>query len=176
MIGSTKASTRPRGRMAGIAAVAIGLLLPELALGDSTTGTSLTVTGKATPGQQVSAHVVVTGKHLVTGPGFTVTGGTVQVTVNGVLAAQVQAAYPFNSNKSDSGCVQYDQYGNCSRTKYISTNTDVTFSLTLPKGATSYAIVASYTGDTDSHGSTSPTVTLKPVYPDISAATSLLLN
>lgn len=176
MTGSLKPSKFKTGRLVLASAFAAGMLLPLAALADSTTGTTLTVSGKPTPGKQISAHVMVTGKHLVTGPSFTVTGGTVQVTVNGVLAAQVEAAYPFNSTLSDSGCVQRDQYGNCIRTKYISTNTDVTFSITLPKGATSYTIVASYTGDEDSHSSISPTVALTPVYPDVSAATLLLLK
>ena len=125
------------------------------ALADSTTGTSVSIIGVPGPGRQVSAHVVVTGKHLVTGPGFTVTGGKVQVSVNGVLAAQVEATWPFNSNLIDSGCVQFDPYGNCIRTKYISNNTDVTIPITLPTGIASAQVTARYSGDTDSHGSDS---------------------
>ncbi|HEY4093266.1 MAG TPA: hypothetical protein VGN46_17275 [Luteibacter sp.] len=173
---AAEGSPKGKGRIALHLVLAAASLIPMSAFADSTTGTTVTVSGTPTPGKQVSAHVVVTGKHLVTGPGFTVTGGKVQVTVNGTLVAQVEAAWPFNSNLSDSGCVQYDQYGSCIRTKYISTNTDVTLPVSLPAGATSYSIVASYTGDLDSHSSTSAPVVLTPVYPDVSAATSLLLN
>ena len=108
---------------------------PLTVLADSTTGTSLSIIGSPHPGSKVSAHVVVNGKHLVSGPGFTVDGGLVQVLVNGTVVSQVQAAWPANSNQIDAGCVQYDAYYNCIRVKYISDYTDVTLPITLPTGS-----------------------------------------
>lgn len=164
-----------RGFIAGC-----GLLLfgASSAYADSTTGTTFTVNGRPVAGSQVSVTVVVTGKHLVDGPGSTVNGGDVKVTVNGNLAAQARAAIPNSSpiDQKESGCVRYDS-NVCTLSKWVSRNTTVTLAITLPKGVSSYEIAASYTGDTDSHGSTSATATLTPIHPDaISAALPLLLN
>jgi hypothetical protein len=143
-------------------------IAPLAALADSTTGTSLSIVGSPHPGGKVSAHVVVNGKHLVSGPGFTVDGGFVQVLVNGVVVAQAQAAWPANSNQIDYGCVQYDDRGNCVRIKHISDNTDVTLPITLPTGSATAQITAQYTGDKDSHSSQSPALALAlNVKPDL---------
>jgi hypothetical protein len=155
-------------------------LLPAIAVADSTTGTSLTVTGTPTPGKQVTANIVVTGKHLVYGPPHSpvsVPGGTIQISVNGTIVLAVQATGGINSNVIDSGCVKPGPYpGTCDIAKYISDNTTFSAPISLPKGASQYTISAKYTGDDDSHPSTSQNVVLTPVYPGSSAAIDLLLN
>jgi len=147
---------------------------------DSTTGTSLTITGTPAPGKQVIANIVVTGKHLVYGPPHSpvsVPGGTVQISLNGNVVLAVQASGNINSNVIDSGCVKPGTYpGTCDIAKYISDNTQVSVPITLPKGATTYTIFAKYTGDDDSHSSSSPNVVLKPVYGNISAVIQTLLD
>lgn len=143
--------------------------LPTMA--DSTTGTTVTIAGKPIPGKQVTATVVVTGKHLVDGPGYTVNGGNVQLTLNGTLVAQIRASYA-NSDVYDYGCVD----AACGLFKYQSRNTTVSFPITLPKGATSYQFTGIYTGDADSHSSTSAAVNLKPVFDDVGPAIELLLD
>ncbi|PTR33012.1 hypothetical protein C8J98_104223 [Luteibacter sp. OK325] len=155
-------------------------LLPAVAVADSTTGTALTVTGTPTPGKQVTANVVVTGKHLVYGPPHSpvsVPGGAVQISVNGTIVLAVQATGGINSNVIDSGCVKPGSYpGTCDIAKYISDNTTFSALITLPKGASQYTISAKYTGDDDSHASTSQNTVLTAVYPGIDAAMDLLLN
>jgi hypothetical protein len=141
------------------------------AYADSTTGTTLTTSGKAIPGKQITATVVVTGKHLVDGPRYTVPGGNVQLVLNGTIVAQARASYA-NSDVYESGCVD----ANCGLFVYRSRNTAVTFPVTLPKGTASYQLVATYSGDHDSRSSTSDPVTLKPVHPNVSAALNLLLK
>lgn len=171
MVASIGHSMRGFGRrLIAAATICVGLLpLPTLA--DSTTGTTVTVSGKPTPGKQVAVTVVVTGKHLVDGPQYSVPGGTVQLSLNGTVVAQVRAS-AANSTVYESGCVD----SACGLYVYRSQNTTITFPITLPQGPTSYQFVGTYTGDQDSHASTSPTVTVKPVYPNVTAATYLLLG
>jgi hypothetical protein len=149
-------------------------------MADSTTYTSLAVTGTPTPGKQVTTNIVVSGKHLVYGPPHSpvsVPGGTIQISVNGAIVLAVQATGSINSNVIDSGCVKPGSYpGTCDIAKYISDNTTFSAPVTLPKGASQYSISAKYTGDDDSHASVSQTVSLAPVYPGVSAATDLLLS
>ncbi|MGA7436742.1 MAG: hypothetical protein WBW32_01290 [Luteibacter sp.] len=147
------------------------LALSGVALADSTTGTTVTVAGKPVAGKQVVVTVVVTGSHLVDGHLPSVPGGDVQLTLNGALVGQVRAS-EANSTLYDSGCVDIS----CGLYTFKSRNTTVTIPVTLPRGMTTYQFVGAYTGDHDSHASTSPSVVLKPIYPDVSAATSLLLN
>lgn len=150
------------------------LLLASVAVpahADSTTGTALTTSGKPIPGKAIAVTVVVTGKHLVDGPRYTVPGGSIQLVLNGAIVAQIRASYA-NSNVYESGCVD----ANCGLYVYRSRNTTVTFPVTLPKGPTSYQLVATYTGDQDSNSSTSAPVSLKPVHPNVNAALSLLLK
>lgn len=176
--------TSPPLRRSRIAAwpllILTACLLPAIAVADSTTGTSLTVTGTPTPGKQVTANIVVTGKHLVYGPPHSpvsVPGGTIQISVNGTIVLAVQATGGINSNVIDSGCVKPGPYpGTCDIAKYISDNTTFSAPISLPKGASQYTISAKYTGDDDSHPSTSQNVVLTPVYPGSSAAIDLLLN
>lgn len=153
----------------------LAAMLPLAALADSTTNTSLTITGKPMPGKQVVANVVVTGKHLVYGPPISVPGGNIQISVNGTIVLALQATGGVNSNVIDWGCVRPTPAG-CEITKYISNNTTIAAPITLPKGVSQYTISAKYTGDDDSHASTSPSVVLKPVYTNIGAAVNLLLN
>lgn len=159
-------------------ALALTTLLVSMgALADSTTGTALTITGTATPGKQVVATVVVTGKHLATGftPGtVSVPGGTIRFIVNGTDIGGIQATQ-VNSHIIDAGCVRVVQ-NVCEIVKYIADNTSVQAAIPLPKGVSQYAISAHYTGDDDSHSSDSQVITLRPVYPDVSAAIDLLLN
>lgn len=139
-------------------AAGLGLCLISAAtLADSTTGTTFSVTGTPGPGRQVSVQVAVTGKHLVDGPGATVNGGIVQITVNGTVVAQVRAAVANSViDTSESGCVRID--GNvCTLYKWVSRSTTATFPITLPTGSATAQIGAQYTGDTDSHSSTAPT-------------------
>lgn len=147
---------------------------------DSTTGTTLTVTGTPSPGKAVTANVVVNGKHLVYGPPhspISVPGGAVQISVNGTIVLSVQATGGINSNVIDSGCVKPGPYpGTCDIAKYISDYTTFSAAIPLPKGTSQFTISAKYTGDDDSHPSTSQDVILKAVYPNISAAIDLLLN
>ncbi len=167
---SVKASasySRLRKNVLGMALFAIAL--PAIA--DSTTGTTVTITGKPTPGKQVIATVVVTGKHLVDGPTHSVPGGDVQLMLNGTPLVQVRAS-TANSTVYDYGCVD----SRCGLYKFMSTNTTAKFPITLPKGITSYQFSGAYTGDADSHGSTSAIVTVKPVYNSSSAAIDLLLD
>lgn len=135
-------------------------LISAAALADSTTGTTFSVTGTPGPGRQVSVQVAVTGKHLVDGPGLTVNGGIVQVTVNGAVVAQVSAAVANSVlDASESGCVRVD--GNvCTLYKWVSRSTTVTFPITLPTGVATAQIGAQYTGDTDSHSSRAATSAL----------------
>ena len=161
----------------------VGVLVASFAVpsyADSTTGTTLTVTGKATPGQQIIANVAVVGKHLVYGPPHSpvsVPGGSIQISVNGTIMVAIQATGGINSNVIDSGCVKPGPYpGTCDIAKYISDNTVASAAITLPKGVPLYTITAKYTGDDDSHPSTSPNVVLKPVRPNVEAAVSLLLK
>jgi hypothetical protein len=155
-------------------------LIPAVAIADSTTGTSLTITGTPTPGKQVTANVVVVGKHLVYGPPHSpvsVPGGSVQISINGTIVLSIQATGGINSNVIDSGCVKPGPYpGTCDIAKYISDNTTFSALIALPKGSSQYTISAKYTGDDDSHPSTSQDVVLTPVYPGVSAAVDLLLN
>jgi hypothetical protein len=150
------------------------------AFADSTTGTVLTVTGTPTPGKTVTASIVVNGKHLVYGPPHSpvsVPGGAVQISVNGKIVLSVQATGGINSNVIDSGCVKPGPYpGTCDIAKYISDNTTFSASIPLPTGTSQFTISAKYTGDDDSHPSSSQDVVLKAVYPSVSAATDLLLN
>lgn len=173
--------SRHMGRRARLLQLGLILLamVPATAMADSTTGTTLTLTGRATPGKQIVANVVVTGKHLVYGPPHSpvsVPGGSVQISVNGTIVLAVQATGNVNSNIIDSGCVKPGQYpGTCDIAKYISDNTTFSAQITLPQGATQYSVSAKYTGDDDSHPSTSQTVVQNAVYPDVSAAVDLLL-
>nr|WP_157504529.1 hypothetical protein [Luteibacter rhizovicinus] len=138
-------------------------------MADSTTYTSLAVTGTPTPGKQVTANIVVSGKHLVYGPPHSpvsVPGGTIQISVNGTIVLAVQATGGINSNVIDSGCVKPGQYpGTCDIAKYISDTTAFSAPITLQKGASLYTISAKYTGDDDSHASTSSNVVLHPIFP-----------
>jgi len=168
---AAKGSHKGKGRVALQLVLAAASLLPISAFADSTTGTTVTISGTPTPGKQITATVVVTGKHLVDGPQYTVPGGNVQLTLNGTLVAQVRASWA-NSNVYEYGCVD----SACGLYVYRSQNTTVNIPITLPSGQTSYQFVGTYTGDQDSHSSTSPAVVVKPVYPDISAAVNLLLN
>lgn len=147
------------------------LIAPVAAYADSTTATSVAIAGKPVPGKQVTATVVVTGKHLVDGPPHTVNGGDVQLMLNGKLVAQVRASFA-NSDVYDSGCVDLA----CGLYIYRSRNTTVTFRVTLPKDTASYQFSGAYTGDTDSHASTSSVVSVKPVFEGVSAAIDLLLD
>lgn len=141
--------------------VGLGLcFVSAAALADSTTGTTFTVTGTPGPGRQVTVNVAVTGKHLVDGPGPTVNGGDVQVTINGVVANQVRAAVANSVlDNGDSGCVRVDN-NVCTLAKWVSRSTTVAMPITLPTGAATAQISANYTGDTDSHSSQATPVAL----------------
>lgn len=179
MTGPNPCSSRRR-KIALRSIMFTACLVPIVAMADSTTYTSLSVAGTPTPGKQVTANIIVSGKHLVYGPPHSpvsVPGGTIQISVNGTIVLAVQATGGINSNVIDSGCVKPGSYpGTCDIAKYISDNTTFSAPLTLPKGVSQYAISAKYTGDDDSHASVSQTVSLTPVYPGVSAATDLLLN
>lgn len=155
------------------------LLGPTVAMADSTTVTSLSISGKATPGKKVNANIIVSGKHLVSGPPHSpvsVPGGTIQISINGNIILAMEATI-FNSNVIDSGCVKPGPYpGTCDIAKYISNNTTFSVAITLPKGTAQYTISAKYTGDDDSHSSISQNVVLKPAYPDITAAIQTILE
>ena len=169
MTGITDSQLRRRRVAAWPFLFLTGCLIPVIAMADSTTGTSITVTGTPTPGKQVTANIVVSGKHLVYGPPHSpvsVPGGTIQISVNGTIVLAVQATGGINSNVIDSGCVKPGAYpGTCDIAKYISDNTTFSAPITLPKGASQYTISAKYTGDDDSHASISQNVVLHPVFP-----------
>lgn len=144
---------------------ALLLIVAQASSAESTTGTTFSVTGKPIPGHQVSVHVVVTGKHLVFVPPTAVHGGNVQITLNGQIVLSVEADAHNSTGIGPPQCIPDPTFTYCITYKYTATQTDVTFPVTLPKGAASYTIGAKYTGDSDSHSSDAVPQTLTPVHP-----------
>lgn len=144
---------------------ALLLVVATTASADSTTGTSFSVTGKPVPGQQVTVHVVVTGKHLVFVPPTAVRGGNVQITLNGDIVLSVEADAHNSTGIGPGECIPDPSFTYCVTYKYTATQTDVVFPVTLPKGASTYTIGARYTGDKDSHSSDAAPQTFTPVHP-----------
>ncbi|MGE7136235.1 hypothetical protein ACQKIE_01225 [Luteibacter sp. NPDC031894] len=159
-----------------IAAAVMGILsLPTAALAESTTGTTLTVDGTPRVGSQVTMHVTLTGSHIVFLGRGTVSGGTVDLYVDGNVIAHVQIdGHNSNVTKVDPCVVVVG--GVCVADRYYSDHTEFGYPVTLSNTPGQHVFGARFTGDTNSHSSSSPNVTITAIPIDVSAAIDLLLN
>lgn len=174
MVASIGHSMRGLGRRFMAVALVGASLIPMSAMADSTTGTSLSVEGQPTPGKVVYAHVVVTGSHIVfAGPG-TVFGGTVDLSLDGNVIARVQVDITNTNQTKVDPCAAQMYDGTCKADRVYGDHTEFRYPVTLPAGAKQHTFGAAFSGDTKSHSSAAPNVTIKAVYPGIAAAISLL--
>jgi hypothetical protein len=147
--------------------------LPVLA--DSTTTTTLAVEGAARVGGTITMHVVLTGNHIVFVGQGTVSGGTVDLYVDGAVIAHVQIdGHNSNQTKRDP-CVVIVQ-GACLADRVYGDRTEFGYPVTLSKVPGQHVFGAVFTGDDKSHGSSAPNVAIRAASVDISAVTNLLLN
>ena len=156
------------------AVVALSAVNPAFA--ESTTGTTITVSGQPAAGRQVTVHATVTGKHLVFVPPTSVNSGYVEITLNGALVARVQAAAANSSGIEAGQCIPDPTLTFCVTYKYPAQQTDVIANVALPAGVSNYTFAARFTGDADSHSSDATPVVLRAVYPGALAPLSLLFK
>jgi len=152
-----------------------GLLSPVAAMADSTTSTTLAVEGAPHVGGKVTMHVVLTGSHIVFLGQGTVSGGTVDLYVDGAVIAHVQIDGSNSNQTKVDRCVVYVQ-GVCLADRVYGDRTEFGYPVTLSKAPGQHIFGAVFTGDDQSHGSSAPNVTIRATPLDIGAATNLLLN
>jgi len=174
MIGSPAPPFRIGPRAARIMLLLVGCFSPLAAMADSTTATTLAVEGTPRVGGKVTMHVVLTGSHIVFLGQGTVSGGTVDLYVDGAVIAHVQI------DGSNSNQTKYDPCvviigGTCVADRVYGDRTEFGYPVTLSKIPGLHTFGAVFTGDDKSHGSSAPNVTIRASSADISAL-SLLLN
>jgi hypothetical protein len=136
----------------------------------------LTVEGKPIPAKQVVMHVVLTGSHIVFLGQGTVSGGTVDLYVDGqVIAHQQIDGHNSNVTKEDP-CTVVAPNGQCQADLYYGDHTEIRYAVTLPNKVGQHVFGAQFTGDKKSHSSSATDVTVKAVYPNIAPVTSVLLD
>ncbi|WP_426699864.1 hypothetical protein ACPPVV_10645 [Rhodanobacter sp. Col0626] len=157
----------------------LSFLLPAGAMAKSSTVTTLSVIGKVAPGASITVRATVTGNHIIfmppyyTGTGSfagSVPGGSVDIYADGAKVLGV----PAQVNNSNYSC----GYANFppSNTICYGPLTVVDYNFVAPKGVSSEAFYAEFTGDHDSNQSTSTVVSVEAAPPDITPAIDFILN
>lgn len=154
--------------------LAASALLPISAFADSTTGTTLAIEGAPRTGGQIIMHVVLTGSHIVFLGQGSVSGGTVDLSMDGNVIAHVQID-GHNSNVTKEDPCAAIVGGVCVADRYYSDHTEFGYPVTLPNTPGNHVFSARFTGDDKSHSSSAPDVTIS-ASGDVSAAIDLLLN
>ncbi|WP_426699880.1 hypothetical protein ACPPVV_10725 [Rhodanobacter sp. Col0626] len=157
----------------------IPFLLPAGAIAKSTTQTTVSIIGKVAPGASITVRTTVTGSHIIFMPPYysgtgsfpgSVPGGSVDIYADGVKVLGV----PAQVNNSSYSCGYV--YAPPSNTICYGPLTVVDYGFTIPKGVSSKAFYAEFTGDHDSNQSTSAVVSVAAAPPVIAPAIDFMLN
>jgi len=151
-----------------------GGLAPFAAMADSTTTTTLAVEGAPRAGGPVTMHVVLTGSHIVFLGQGTVSGGTVDLYVDGAVIAHAQID-GSNSNRTKVDSCVVIVGGTCVADRVYGDKTEIRYPVTLNKVPGQHVFGAVFTGDDKSHGSSAPNIAIRASSPDVSAAALNLL-
>ena len=147
------------------------------AIAKNATNTTVSVLGTVKPGSTVIVRAVLTGSHIISCPYPTYPGAP-----NCFPGGQVGIQANGTSIRSDAAGVWNSNYG-CSPVYAPPFDTICHGDLTIveqtfafPKGTSTTAFKAIFSGDHDADGSTSQILTVKAQYPNIQQSINLLLN
>ena len=141
------------------------------AFSKSTTTATLSIDGRPIAGKTVNAHVVISGKHLAYNGGGSAFGGHVQIFVQGIKVASIQAT---SLNTANVRCA-YDSGARISICQGQPTTVDYPVALPVTIG-THIVVSARYAGDNESNASNSATAAVKTVGGNSNSAIDFLLQ